>query len=85
MPQNDLTVASLYALPPTVPVSVADEVLGIGQTLSKRLRAQGRYPLRILPGIGRHHRVSTADLLTYLGLPLEPPSADKRTDESDQG
>lgn len=63
-----LTVASLAALPPVIPVAVADEILGIGQTLSKRLRAKGTYPVRILPGLGRHHRVSTMDLLAYLGL-----------------
>lgn len=81
MHKPDRTVRDLYDLPATIPVTVADEVLGIGQTLSKRLRAQGRYPVRILPGIGRHHRVSTADLLAYLGLPLEPPPVGERPGE----
>lgn len=84
MPENDLTVASLYSLPPTIPVSMADEILGIGLTLSKRLRAQGRYPVRILPGIGRHHRVSTADLLAFLGLPVKPETPGEGPEQDGQ-
>jgi hypothetical protein len=61
------TYSDLISLPPVVPVAVCDHILDIGQTLSKRLRASGQYPVRILPGLGRHHRVSTADLLIYLG------------------
>lgn len=67
------TLAELYGLPPAVPIAAADRVLGVGATLSKRLRANGEYPVRLLPGRGRHHAVSLADLLTYLGLPLPAP------------
>jgi hypothetical protein len=84
---HEYTLASLRTLPPTIPVATADDVLGIGATLSKRLRASGRYPVRILPGIGRHHRVSTADLLAYLGIALDgapaaPVEADAATGTS---
>jgi hypothetical protein len=65
---NIRTLADLAELPPVIPVALADEILGIGSTLSKRLRARGQYPIRLLPQIGRHHKVSTADLLAYLNV-----------------
>lgn len=70
------TIADLYGLPAVVPVAVADDILGVGSTLSKGLRAAGKYPVPLLRNRGRHHAVSLASLLDYLGLPLPtPPSA----------
>jgi len=58
----------LTALPPVIPAATADEILNISHSLGKSLRANGNYPVRILPGLGRSHKISVADLLTYLGL-----------------
>lgn len=57
------------ALPAVIPAALADEILGISQTLGKALRASGRYPVRVIR-LGRLQRVSTADLLQWLGAPV---------------
>jgi hypothetical protein len=62
-----------------VPVALADDILGIGSTLSKGLRAAGQYPVPLLRNRGRHHAVSLSSLLTYLGLPLPTPTATGET------
>jgi hypothetical protein len=77
--EHTYTIADLYLLPAVVPVAVADDILGIGSTLSKGLRAAGRYPVPLLRNRGRHHAVSLANLLTYLGLPLPMPTASGET------
>lgn len=74
-PEQHLTIDDLYTLPPAVPVAIADAAIGIGATLSKRLRADHEYPLRLLPGRGRHDAVALADILRYLGLPLPGPAS----------
>lgn len=65
---SEWTLAALTALPPVIPAATADEILRISHSLGKSLRANGNYPVRILPGLGRSHKISVADLLTYLGL-----------------
>ena len=65
------TPVDLRDLPATIPVATADAILGIGASLSHRLRSEGKYPVRILPSMGRNHRVSSVDLLTYLGIGVE--------------
>jgi hypothetical protein len=77
--EHTYTIADLYRLPAVVPVAVADDILGIGSTLSKGLRAAGQYPVPLLCNRGRHHAVSLARLLTYLGLPLPTPTATGET------
>jgi hypothetical protein len=72
--EQSYTIAELYQLPAVVPVAVADDILGIGSTLSKGLRAAGEYPVPLLTNRGRHHAVSLAKLLAYLGLPLPTPA-----------
>lgn len=57
-------------LPDTFPVRVCSQVLGIGRNRTYELIAEGKYPVRILPGHGRNHRVSRADLLAYLHAPV---------------
>jgi hypothetical protein len=73
--EHTYTIPDLYQLPAVVPVAVADDILGIGSTLSKGLRAAGEYPVPLLRNRGRHHAVSLASLLAYLGLPLPPPTS----------
>jgi hypothetical protein len=73
------TIADLYRLPAVVPIAVADDVLGIGSTLSKGLRAAAEYPVPLLRNRGRHHAVSLASLLAYLGLPLAAPMSTSET------
>jgi hypothetical protein len=73
--EHTYTIADLYQLPAVVPIAVADDILGIGSTLSKGLRAAGEYPVPLLRNRGRHHAVSLASLLAYLGLPLPPPTS----------
>ncbi len=68
-----ITYADLAALPPVIAATTADRILGIGTTLGRQLRAQGRYPVPLLAGLGRHHKVSTGALLAYLGLPAASP------------
>lgn len=70
------TLAALTALPPVIPAATADEILGISHSLGKNLRATRDYPVRILPGLGRSHKISLADLLAYLGLPEASGRAD---------
>ena len=77
--EHTYTIADLYRLPAVVPIAVADDVLGIGSTLSKGLRATGGYPVPLLRNRGRHHAVSLASLLTYLGLPLPAPTSTGET------
>jgi hypothetical protein len=73
------TIADLYRLPAVVPIAVADDILGVGSTLSKGLRAAGEYPVPLLRNRGRHHAVSLASLLAYLGLPLPTPTSTGET------
>lgn len=78
-PRPTYTLDDVRAFPAVVPAQVADRVLGIGVTTGKALRAAGNYPVRVLRH-GRHHKVSTADLLAYLegsaaGEPALPATA----------
>lgn len=68
MSAQTLTYADLAGLPPVIPATTADRILGIGTTLGRQLRARGDYPVPLLAGLGRHHKVSTGALLAYLGL-----------------
>ncbi len=77
--EHSYTITDLYRLPAVVPIAVADDILGIGSTLSKGLRAAGQYPVPLLRNRGRHHAVSLASLLTYLGLPLPAPTTTGET------
>jgi hypothetical protein len=65
---QNLKYADLAGLPPVIPATLADQILGIGTTLGRQLRARGEYPVPVLAGLGRHHKVSTGALLAYLGL-----------------
>lgn len=74
MIRRQYTLEEVRALPAVVPIAVADDVLGLGVTMAKALRATGRYPVRVLR-LGRLLKVSTADLLTYLGAqPTQVPA-----------
>jgi hypothetical protein len=64
------TLVELTSLPAVIPVNLADHILGISKSLGQRLRREGTYPVRVL-ALGYHHRISTADLLVYLGLRLD--------------
>lgn len=65
--RTEWTYASLVELPAVISVRVADSILGIGATNGKHLRASGNYPIELLPGLGRHQKISTARLFEYLG------------------
>lgn len=67
------TYDELSKLGPVIPASLADEILGIGATLGKRLRRRGEFPIELLSGLGRHHKVRTADLFRYLHLDGSDP------------
>ena len=77
--EHTYAIADLYRLPAVVPIAVADDILGVGSTLSKGLRAAGKYPVPLLRNRGRHHAVSLASLLVYLGLPLPTPTSTGET------
>jgi hypothetical protein len=77
--EHTYTIADIYRLPAVVPIAVADDILGIGSTLSKGLRAAGEYPVPLLTNRGRHHAISLAKLLAYLGLPLPTPTSTGET------
>jgi hypothetical protein len=82
--RTEWTYASLANLPAVISVRVADSILGIGATNGKQLRASGNYPIELLPGLGRHQKISTARLFEYLGyvpagLAL-PTGSEPRTD-----
>lgn len=72
------TLADLRSLPPTVPAQQADAIIGMSNSTGKRMRAEGTYPVSWL-SIGRHHRVPTAPLLAFLGLPLGQASGSDGT------
>jgi len=63
-------------LPPTFPVLVASQAIGIGRNQTYRMIKDGTYPIPVLENNGRH-RVSKYDLLRYLGAPgyYEPEQA----------
>jgi hypothetical protein len=65
MTRQQYTLEEVRALPAVVPISVADNVLGLGRGAAHALRASGRYPVRVLR-LGRLLKVRTADLLRYL-------------------
>lgn len=72
------------ALPAVIPAALADEILGISQTLGKTLRASGRYPVRVIR-LGRLQRVSTADLLQWLGAPVVHRSDEEAVEAATAG
>jgi excisionase family DNA binding protein len=62
----------LAALPPTIDVETAADILGIGRTLAYQLARAGEFPCRIIKA-GRRYRVPTAELRRVLGE-AEPAS-----------
>jgi transcriptional regulator with XRE-family HTH domain len=52
--------------PPTVDLTTAAQALGIGRTKAYEMARLGTFPIRLLR-MGKRHRVSTADVLAYLG------------------
>lgn len=70
-----MTRQELLALPPTIGVELAGELLGFGRVHSYNLIRQGKFPTPIRT-IGQRHRVLTAPLLKYLGLDESDHSQD---------
>lgn len=64
-----LTPAEIRTLPATIDLVTAGRALGIGRTKAYQLARDGGFPIRVLR-LGCVYRVATADLLTYLRLPL---------------
>lgn len=80
-----MSLADLCELPPVIPAYVADEVLGIGSSLGKALRRQGRYPVPFF-SVGRLHKVSTIELLRYLGFATpSPPDTATEVEPNERG
>jgi excisionase family DNA binding protein len=63
----------LRALPPTVDVTTAGRVLGIGRALAYRLVQRGEFPCRALR-LGKRYLIPRAELLRALGV-ADPDSA----------
>ncbi len=62
------TPAEVAALPVTVDVVAAGEVLSLGRTASYEMARAGTFPVPVLQ-LGRRYRVITADLRELLGVP----------------
>ncbi|GAA3006416.1 hypothetical protein GCM10010519_42490 [Streptomyces lactacystinicus] len=56
---------ALAALPPAIPLSVANELLSLGRTVGYRMVREGRYPVTVVE-VGGNYRVITEDLLHFL-------------------
>lgn len=67
-----LTRQELLALPAAIDIRTAGRALGLGERKSYGLAQRGEFPVRVLR-LGGTYRVSSADLLTYLGI--EPQDA----------
>jgi len=72
--RTPITYADLAALPPVIPATTCDAILGIGTTLGRSLRKRGTYPVPLLAGLGRHHKISTGALLAFRGMPTAAPA-----------
>ena len=62
----------LAGLPPTLDVTAAAKLLGIGRTTAYALARQNRLPFPVIK-VGRQYRVPTSLLLQLLGLPGPAP------------
>ncbi|MEV4390525.1 helix-turn-helix domain-containing protein [Nonomuraea sp. NPDC049607] len=62
-----MKVRDLQDLPPTIGLMTAARALGIGRSKAYQLARDGEFPVRIIR-IGDLYRVSTADLMTVLGM-----------------
>ncbi|MFI9787902.1 hypothetical protein ACIHEI_30995 [Kitasatospora sp. NPDC051984] len=56
---------ALAALPPAIPLSIANELLSLSRTAGYRMVREGRYPVTVVE-VGGNYRVITADLLHFL-------------------
>lgn len=57
----------LYALPAAVSLETACRAVGLGRNKGYRMARDGQFPVRVLT-LGKSYRVSSAELLEYLGL-----------------
>ncbi|WP_307869010.1 DNA-binding protein [Umezawaea beigongshangensis] len=62
-----MTEAEVRALPVSIPLPVANRVLGLGRSKGYTLARSGQYPVRVLR-VGTGYRVVTAELRTLLGI-----------------
>lgn len=67
-----LTRRELLALPAAIDIRTAGRALGLGERKSYQLAQDGEFPVRVLR-LGGSYRVSSAELLAYLGI--ETPEA----------
>jgi len=67
------TLEDVRALGLTCDVPTAGAILGISRSLAYRLVAEDTFPVRTLR-LARTVRVSIPELLTFLGVPLQPPA-----------
>jgi predicted DNA-binding transcriptional regulator AlpA len=74
-PGDDIRLADLEALPPTIDIETAAGILGIGRTLAYQLAKADDFPCRVLR-LGRCYRVPAAELIRLLGTP--PDDAESR-------
>jgi hypothetical protein len=61
------TADAVLALPVTVDLVTAGDVLGMGRTAAYEALRRGEFPVQVLR-VGRRYRVVTADLQRLLGL-----------------
>ena len=72
MTMQTITIADTGGLPPTVNLTTAAGLLGIGRTTAYALAQADAFPCRVLR-VGAQYRVITADLLHLLGLDGDRP------------
>jgi excisionase family DNA binding protein len=73
--ENQPPTVDLRALPPTIDVETAADILGIGRTLAYQLAKTGEFPCRIIKA-GRRYRVPTAELRRVLGAEVDANGRD---------
>jgi hypothetical protein len=78
-PEPHLSPAQIAALPPTVDVATAGQLLGISRSTAYKLAATNELPVPVLT-VGHSLRIPTAPLLDLLGLTPSAPAPPGRGD-----
>ena len=70
-----LSLDELRSGPSTVDIVTAGRAVGVGRTKAHQMARTGTFPVRVLV-IGKRYRVSTAELCSFLGIPVTGESGD---------
>jgi hypothetical protein len=74
-----MSLDELMALPPSVPIDIANRALGIGRTKGYDLAKREIYPCAVMR-LGKQYRVITADLWRILNVTPRNVGSEDSTD-----